>query len=165
MSRVEDSTRIPLAYGVIAASAVLFVRVGIATAVLNPTTAQGCSSVLAVPFLSQHAWLFAVQMALLLQVVLFAVRWARSIWGQAGIFVFAGVLGFADVDALVISMAKNAGGPRSAEVAARAIAVGVLVGAREFRWIMGIGLATVTLVWRYLWPSCVRATVFGYSAN
>jgi uncharacterized membrane protein (DUF4010 family) len=97
-------------------------------------------------------------MALLFQVVLFAVRWAQSVWGQAGIFVSAGVLGFADVDALVISMAKNAGVQVSAEIAARAIAfgvltnmvlkflVGVLVGAKKFRWIVGIGLATVTLV-------------------
>lgn len=50
MSRVEDSARIPLAYGVIAASAVMFVRVGIATAVLNPTTAQAVVPYFAAPF-------------------------------------------------------------------------------------------------------------------
>jgi uncharacterized membrane protein (DUF4010 family) len=182
MSRIEDSARIPLAYGVIAASAVMFVRVGIATAVLNPTTAQAVVPYFAVPFIVAACIAFwgiwkyrgspsaeeavanplqlwtAVQMALLFQSVLFAVRWAQSIWGQAGIFVSAGVLGFADVDALVISMAKNAGVQVSAEVAARAIAfgvltnmvlkflIGVLVGAKKFRWIVGIGLAIVTLV-------------------
>jgi hypothetical protein len=55
-------------------------------------------------------------------------------------------------------MAKNAGVQVSAEVAARAIAfgvltnmvlkflIGVLVGVKNFRWIVGIGLGTVTLV-------------------
>ena len=182
MSRIEDTARIPLAYGVIAASAVMFVRVGIATAVLNPTTAQAVVPYFAIPFFAAACIAFwgiwkyrasrsaedtvtnplqlwtAVQMALLFQVVLFAVRWAQSLWGQAGIFVSAGVLGFADVDALVISMAKNAGVQVSAEVAARAIAfgvltnmvlkflIGVLVGVKNFRWIVGIGLGTVTLV-------------------
>jgi uncharacterized membrane protein (DUF4010 family) len=182
VSRVEDSARIPLAYGAIAASAVMFVRVGIATAVLNPTTARAVVPYFAVPFFVAACIAFwgiwkyrgsrsaedtvtnplqlwtAVQMALLFQLVLFAVRWAQSLWGQVGIFVSAGVLGFADVDALVISMAKNAGVQVSAEIAARAIAfgvltnmvlkflIGVLVGVKNFRWIVGIGLGTVTLV-------------------
>jgi uncharacterized membrane protein (DUF4010 family) len=96
-------------------------------------------------------------MALLLQLVLFGVRWAQSTWGQAGIFVSAGVIGFADVDALVISIAKNAGVQVATGIAARAIAfgvltnmvlkffIGVLVGGKEFRWIVDIGLATVAL--------------------
>jgi uncharacterized membrane protein (DUF4010 family) len=181
MSRVEDSARIPLAYGVIGASAVMFVRVGIATAVLNPAAAQTLALYLIVPFLvaaciaAWGMWKYrercsaeppvanplqlwtAVQMALLFQVVLFAVRWAQGIWGQAGIFVSAGVLGFADVDALVISMAKNTGAQVSTEIVARAIAVGVLtntvlkflvgvfLGAKKFRWIAGMGLAAVAL--------------------
>jgi len=96
-------------------------------------------------------------MALLFQLVLFGVRWAQGIWGQAGIFVSAGVLGFADVDALVISMAKNAGVQVPAQIAARAIAfgvltnmilklvVGVLIGVKRFRWIAGIGLAAIAV--------------------
>ena len=103
-------------------------------------------------------------MALLFQLVLFGVRWAQGTWGQAGIFAAAGVLGFADVDALVISMAKNAGVQVATGIAAQAIAfgaltnmllkffIGVLVGGKEFRWIVGIGLAAR----RYLWPCCVR---------
>jgi len=159
----------------------MFVRVGIATAVLNPATARAVVPYLAVPFLvavciagwgiwryrGQHSaeervanplqlWT-AVQMALLVQLVLFGVRWAQSSWGQAGIFVSAGVLGFADVDALVISMAKNAGVQVATGIAAQAIAfgvltnmvlkffIGLLVGGKEFRWIVGIGLATVAL--------------------
>jgi uncharacterized membrane protein (DUF4010 family) len=148
MSRAEDAAKIPLAYGVIGASAVMFVRVGIATAVLNPATAQAVAPYLAVPFLVAAciAWwgiwryrgpsstedrvanplqlLSAVQMALLFQLVLFGVRWAQDISGQAGIFVSAGVLGFADVDALVISMTKNAGVQVTSGIAAQAIAFG-----------------------------------------
>jgi uncharacterized membrane protein (DUF4010 family) len=181
MSRAEDAAKIPLAYGVIGASAVMFVRVGIATAVLNPATAQAVAPYLAVPFLVAACiawwgiWRYrgprsaeervanplqlwtAVQMALLFQLVLFGVRWAQDIWGQAGIFVSAGVLGFADVDALVISMAKNAGVQVTTGIAAQAIAfgvltnmilkffIGVLVGGKEFRRIVGIGLAAVAL--------------------
>jgi Predicted membrane protein len=108
MSRVEDSARIPLAYGVIAASAVMFVRVGIATAVLNPTTAQAVVPYFAVRFFAAACMAFwgvwkyrgsrsaeeavanplqlwtAVQMALLFQVVLFAVRWLRVSGGKRG---------------------------------------------------------------------------------
>jgi uncharacterized membrane protein (DUF4010 family) len=181
MSRADDAGKIPLAYGVIGASAVMFVRVGIATAVLNPATAQAVVPYMAVPFLVAACiagwgiWRYrgqrsaeervanplqlwtAVQMALLFQLVLFGVRWAQSTWGQAGIFASAGVLGFADVDALVISMAKNAGVQVATGIAAQAIAFGVLtnmllkffigvfVGGKEFRWIVGTGLATVAL--------------------
>jgi len=67
------------------------------------------------------------------------------------------VLGFADVDALVISMAKNAGVQVTTGIVAQAIAIGVLtnmilkffigvlVGGKEFRRIVGIGLAAVAL--------------------
>jgi uncharacterized membrane protein (DUF4010 family) len=181
MSRAKDAAKIPLAYGMIGASAVMFVRVGIATAVLNQSTAQAVAPYLAVPFLVAACiagcgmWRYrglrsaedqvanplqlwtAVQMALLFQLVLFGVRWAQSMWGQAGIFVSAGVLGFADVDALVISMARNAGVQVTTGIAAQAIAfgvltnmllkffIGVIVGAKKFRWIVGIGLAAVAL--------------------
>jgi uncharacterized membrane protein (DUF4010 family) len=181
MSRAEDAAKIPLAYGAIGASAVMFVRVGIATAVLNPATAQAVGPYLAIPFLvaaSIAGWGIwrhrgprsgeervanplqlwtAVQMALLFQLVLFGVRWAQSAWGQGGIFVSAGVLGFADVDALVISMTKNAGVPVANGIAAQAIAfgvltnmllkffIGILFGGLQFRWIVGIGLAAVAL--------------------
>jgi hypothetical protein len=50
----------------------------------------------------------ALQMALLFQIVLFAVRWAQNSWGQTGLFVSAGILGLTDMDALVISVAKSA---------------------------------------------------------
>jgi uncharacterized membrane protein (DUF4010 family) len=159
----------------------MFVRVGIATAVLNPATTPAVVPHLAIPFLVAACiawwgiWRYrgpssakdrvanplspwtAVQMALVFQLVLFGVRWAESMCGQAGIFVSAGVLGFADVDALVISMAKNAGVQVTTGIAAQAIAfgvltnmilkffIGVLVGGKEFRRIVGIGLAAVAL--------------------
>ena len=49
MSPADDAGKIPLAYDVIGASAVVFVRVGIATAVLNPATAQAVVPYMAVP--------------------------------------------------------------------------------------------------------------------
>lgn len=47
-------------------------------------------------------------------------------WGDTGIFLSAGVLGLTDVDALVVSMAKDAGTQLSIAAPARAITIGVL---------------------------------------
>jgi len=60
------------------------------------------------------------------EIVLFAVRWAQYTWGEPGVFVSAGVLGLTDIDALVVSMAKDTGAQLPAETAAAAIAIGVL---------------------------------------
>ena len=96
-------------------------------------------------------------MAVVFQVVLFAVRWAQGMWGDTGIFLSAGVLGLTDVDALVVSMAKDAGTQLSIASAARAIAIGVLantllklsigvlIGAKRFRNIVLLGLLAVAL--------------------
>jgi uncharacterized membrane protein (DUF4010 family) len=166
-------------------------RVLIATAVLNLPVSTALVPYLVAPFLAAAviAWwgitkykegisiaevpsnplqfVSALQMALLFQVVLFAVRLAQNMWGNTGIFLSAGVLGLTDVDALVVSMAKNAGTQFSIAAAARAItigvlantllklSVGVLVGAKRFRGIVMFGLLAVavacgaSLVW--LW--------------
>ncbi len=69
----------------------------------------------------------------------------------------AGVLGLTDVDALVVSMTKDAGVQLTASVAARAIAVGVvantllkmaiggLVGSKPFRTVVFVGLLATAL--------------------
>jgi uncharacterized membrane protein (DUF4010 family) len=67
----------------------------------------------------------ALQMAVLFQVVLMAVYLAREFWGASGVFTSAAVLGLTDVDALTMSMARGVGGA-APEVAATAIAIGVL---------------------------------------
>lgn len=188
-SRSELDAGTPLALGVIGASAVMCLRVLIATAVLNLPVSTALVPYLVAPFLASAliAWwgiwkykegtlvaevpsnplqfISAVQMAVLFQVVLFAVRLAQGMWGNTGIFLSAGVLGLTDVDALVVSMAKNAGTQFSIAAAARAItigvlantllklSIGVLLGARQFRRIVLFGLiaialaCTASLVW------------------
>jgi uncharacterized membrane protein (DUF4010 family) len=189
-SRSEMDAGTPLALGVIGASAVMCLRVLVATAVLNPPVSTALVPYLVAPFLAAAliAWwgirkykdaksvgevpsnplqfISALQMAVLFQVVLFGVRWAQGTWGDTGILLSAGVLGLTDVDALVVSMAKDAGTQFSVAAAARAITVGVLantllklsigvlVGAKRFRGIVLFGLLAVALacgaalVWR-----------------
>ena len=95
----------------------------------------------------------ALQMALLFQAVLMLVHLAGRIWGQAGVFISAAVLGLTDVDALTVSMARGVAYTVSLDAAALAIAVGVLsntvlklavalfFGSRPFRKIAGGTLA------------------------
>jgi uncharacterized membrane protein (DUF4010 family) len=71
------------------------------------------------------------------------------------VFVSAGLLGFTDVDALVISIAKNATAQLSSSTIAQAITIGVLantilklgiavvVGIGRFRTVAGAGLCAV----------------------
>jgi uncharacterized membrane protein (DUF4010 family) len=99
----------------------------------------------------------ALQMTVLFQVVLFVVRWAQGTWGETGIFFSAGVLGLTDVDALVVSMTKDTGSQLPSAAAAQAIAIGVLantllklsigvlVGVKQFRRIVFLGLSVVAL--------------------
>src|SRR6185503_4074846 len=101
----------------------------------------------------------ALQMAVLFQVVLMAVFVARESWGSSGVLTSAAVLGLTDVDALTVSMARGVAQTISPQVAAMAIAVGVLantgmklvlalsLGHRTFRLIAGgaLGLMLLTL--------------------
>lgn len=100
----------------------------------------------------------ALQMAALFQVVLFAVELARQAFGAAGIYGSAAVLGLTDVDALTLSMARRVGAEAGVEIAARAIAIGVLantclklgislaVGAGSYRVAAGGPLALMAVV-------------------
>ena len=180
-SRTETNAVLPLAFGVIGASAVMCVRVLVATAVLNLPVSIALMPYLVAPFVvaavitwfgirkgsavasvemaSSNPLQFtsALQMAALFQIVMFGVRWAQSTWGQSGVIFSAGVLGLTDVDALVVSMTKDSGVQLSANVAARAIAVGVvantllkmavggLVGVKAFRMVVLLGLFAVAL--------------------
>jgi uncharacterized membrane protein (DUF4010 family) len=180
-SRKEAGIGIPLGSGVLGACAVMCARVIIATGVLNVDV-----SIRLVPYLvgplviaGLIAWLsirnqkelasgelaasnplqfrLALQMAVLFQIVLFAIRWTQSIWGEPGVFISAGVLGLTDIDALVVSMAKDTGAQLPAATAATAIAIGVLantllklalgliIGVKQFRRVVGIGLSAVAV--------------------
>jgi uncharacterized membrane protein (DUF4010 family) len=146
-SRRETANAPALAGGAIAANAVLFLRVGVAVAVLNAALLPLVIRYLAPPAVVVAAALAvrarqsrqpgspsrpvrnplqiiaALQLAVLFQLVLIAVRTAQAIWGTSGILTTAAVLGLTDVDALTLSMAR---GVSSLDAAALAISVGVL---------------------------------------
>lgn len=181
-SRREVGLGKPLAFGVLAACTVMLLRVLIATIVLNPAVAMALVPYLAGPFLVGAAMIVialtrggygegetpvlknplqiraALEMAVLFQFVLFAVYAAGSLWGRAGLLVSGAVLGLTDLDALTISMAKSASEGIPAEIAARAVAIGILsntllklavtlaVGRAEFRRLATATLAAVAAV-------------------
>lgn len=189
MSREHPELARPLALGTVGANAVLFPRVLVVTTILNATVvpslalylvppaivaaliaASGASRANAntAPEVAQSNPLqlsAALQMALLFQIVLMAVHVVRSRWGASGIFTSAAVLGLSDVDALTLSMTRDVAQTVSVEVAAKAIAIGVLsntvvkcglaaaLGSGRFRIIAGGALAVmaaalgVTLLW------------------
>jgi uncharacterized membrane protein (DUF4010 family) len=88
----------------------------------------------------------AIEMALLFQVVLFAVYYVRAWVGDAGLLASGFVLGLTDVDALTLSMARSVSTGTSTDAAARAIAIGIVanslmkagisfaIGWGRFRW-------------------------------
>lgn len=139
-----------LAFGAVAANAVLYPRVLIAAAILNPAVVGPLFPYLILPALvaalaaaagarrSPHGGMpdvsqrnplqlaGALQMAVLFQAVLMAVYTARGFWGASGVFSSAAVLGLTDVDALTMSMARDVAQTLSPAVAATAIAIGVL---------------------------------------
>jgi uncharacterized membrane protein (DUF4010 family) len=150
LSRTLQGMDRQLAFGAIAANAVLFPRVLAAAAVLNPPLGPKLIPYLMAPAIVAIAVAVfgvrrathieaepdarrnplqlshALQMAVLFQIVLMAVHVARGLWGEIGIYASAAVLGLTDVDALTLSMARGVGGSGSLDVAAAAIAIGVL---------------------------------------
>ena len=181
-SRESQSASFPLALGVVAACTVMNLRVICATAILRPELAIALIPYLIAPLLVgsivfvlglRHGeekssteppsnplqLLSALEMAVLFQVVLLAVYAVRSYWGDIGLLLSGAVLGFTDVDALTISMAKSAEGQIPVTVAAEAVSLGVFsntvlklllavfLGKARFRkltvvWLTAIALAT-----------------------
>jgi uncharacterized membrane protein (DUF4010 family) len=140
-----------LAFGAVGASAMLYPRVLIATAILNPAVVSPLIHYLALPAAvaaisaamgSRRSTVLdgapdtspenplqlgtALQMAALFQLVLMVVHVAREAWGQSGVLTSAAVLGLTDVDALTVSMARGVAPTVSPAIAATAIAVGVM---------------------------------------
>jgi uncharacterized membrane protein (DUF4010 family) len=176
-SRADVAADRALAFGAVAANALLYPRVLVATAILNAAVVPPLVPFLVAPALIATLLAFvgarrsppagapdvavrnplqlaaALQMAVLFQGVLMAVHLASDMWGQAGVFTSAAVLGLTDVDALTVSMARGVAATASPVIAATAIAVGVLAntamklglavvfGAPRFRAIAGSALA------------------------
>jgi uncharacterized membrane protein (DUF4010 family) len=159
-SRTDLGMERALAFGAVAANAMLYPRVLVATAILNASVVPPL-----VPFLVAPALMAALvaavgarrspaagapnvpvrnplqlaaalQMAVVFQAVLMAVYLIRDAWGQSGVFTSAAVLGLTDVDALTVSMARGVALTASPTVAATAIAIGVLANTA-----MKLGLA------------------------
>lgn len=159
-SRTDRAADRALAFGAVAANAMLYPRVLVATAILNaavvPTlvpylVAPGVVAALVAvagarrapeagpPEVSMRNPLqlaAALQMAVLFQAVLMAVHLAGDVWGQSGVLTSAAVLGLTDVDALTVSMARGVAATASPAAAGTAIAVGVLANTA-----MKLGLA------------------------
>jgi uncharacterized membrane protein (DUF4010 family) len=149
-SRERPEAGGPLARGVIAACSVSFVRVAVATAVINASLLPSLAPYLLLPLgaglgalvIGRRArpgapartdpdpnplgFRAALQMAVLFQIVLFGVHVASRRLGQAGLLLSGAILGVTDVDALTVSMAKAAASGARTDIAARAITVGIL---------------------------------------
>jgi uncharacterized membrane protein (DUF4010 family) len=68
----------------------------------------------------------AIQMAAGFQIVLYLVSWATSRLGEMGTLGSAAIVGATDVDALIYTMARLSDARLTAEIAARALGVGLL---------------------------------------
>ncbi len=139
-----------LACGVTAACAIMFVRVVLATAILQAPLAIAVVPYVVAPFVvgavlaalllrgggedartiaapaNPLAFWTALQMAAMFQLVLFGVAAVRARWGGTGLLVSGALLGVADVDALTISMARSVSTGSSTAIAAQALALGTL---------------------------------------
>jgi uncharacterized membrane protein (DUF4010 family) len=149
-SRARVHPDLDLAFGALAANAMLYPRVLAAVAVLNLPLLPSVLSYLAVPGLVAIAAVLigmrwshedhaeapqaanpleltaALKMALLFQSMLILVHFAERALGTTGLYGTAAVLGLTDVDALTASMARGLAHSAGLEIAAAAIGVGVL---------------------------------------
>jgi uncharacterized membrane protein (DUF4010 family) len=150
-SRTDESNAHELALGTVAANTMLFPRVVLATAVLNPAVVGPLALLLAAPAAvaaivaasglrrapaavdapavtqGNPLQLFvALQMAVIFQVVQMMVYAVGQYWGSSGVLTSAAILGLTDVDALTISMTRSAAETLSPAIAATAIAIGIL---------------------------------------
>lgn len=179
LSQAHPPAAAPLATGAVAASAVMFGRVLIAVAILDASVVPALAGYLAAPFaialvavlLSWRSlgdaphpprslknplqFRAAIEMAVLFQIVLFAVHYVRNAVGETGLMVSGFVLGLTDMDALTLSMTRSVATGTTIESAARAITVGIVanslmkagiavaVGSGRFKWHAGASLAAM----------------------
>jgi len=152
-SRERPSESGALALGVVGACTVLLPRLLGLTLVLRPALASALAPFFGPPLLVGSALMFlgvrrggtaparegpepmsrnplrlgsAMLLALLFQAVLMAMTFVRDRFGEAGVVSSAALLGLADLDALTLSMSRLAAEPGQVQVAALAMAIGVL---------------------------------------
>jgi uncharacterized membrane protein (DUF4010 family) len=183
LSRVDREHDRALAAGVVAASTILYIRLAVAVAILNGTLLPVLGPYLAVPFAVGLVALAitwrtlgapaeegtvadpfqnplqlraALEMALLFQVVLFGVHFARQFLGARGLLASGFVLGLTDMDALTISMARSAAAGVPLDLAARAIAVGIVANT-----LLKIVIALAVGRGRFAWQATVPMAAMG----
>jgi len=181
LSRDERSPRAALAAGVLGACALLFIRVEVASAVLSqPLSLRLVPVFLPAFIIGVAAFLLglrknngqgadregpgnplefrsAIQMTALFQGVLFLIHFVQSRFGASGMVVTGAILGLTDIDALTLSMGRQAAAGTDLDVAAFALAtgivsntivkvlIGVTVGRGVFRTLVGAGLAAIAV--------------------
>jgi uncharacterized membrane protein (DUF4010 family) len=170
-SRANSTPDAALAFGALAANAVLYPRVLIAVAVLNPSLWPMVARYFALPGLVAMAAVAigvrvspeghverlgetnplqlaaALKMALFFQAMLMVFAIIEQELGNTGVYGTAAVLGLTDVDALTASMARGVAPSASLEVAAIAIAIGVLANtALKLAVSLALGSATYRAV-------------------
>jgi uncharacterized membrane protein (DUF4010 family) len=95
----------------------------------------------------------AIKLAVLFQVVLYAIALARAVFGAGGLYASVGLVGLTEVDAVTISLAQNAATGLALSVVTRAVLMAALantltklgitlfVGRGTFRRLAAAGLA------------------------
>ena len=152
-SRDHPALAGPLAIGVIGACTVLLVRVLVVTLALNSALALPLIPFLVPPFVVGTAWVVisllrtrgkaarekdeeesrnplrlgsAIGMALGFQAVLTLVAFVRQRFGDNGVLPTAALLGLTDTDALTLAMTRLGKNEETVNLAARALAIGIL---------------------------------------
>ena len=188
LSRSMPGAGRALAAGALGANVVLFPRVLLASAALSPALAvalwPACLAPVAIGMILLFRGLHdtsgphrvmpernplqfreALQMALVFQLVLFGVAFARGRFGQQGILGSAALLGAFEIDGLTISLAQLTKTGMPADLAAKAVTIGVLsntvvklaialvLGRGRFRPLAaaGLGLMAVALAAAIIW--------------
>jgi uncharacterized membrane protein (DUF4010 family) len=170
LSASHPGSAAALATGAVAASTVLFARVVVVAAILDRSVVATLLRYLAPSFIiglaavalafrslrdRKHAatktrnplqFRDAIEMALLFQVVLFAVFYARERIGDAGLMASGFVLGLTDVDALTMSMTRSVSSHVTIDLACRAIALGIVANS-----LMKSGIAIALGTARFKW--------------
>lgn len=160
-----------LATGAIAASTVLFARVLVVVTILDRTLVTTLLPHLAPPFIAGLLALAlsarsmrsakdanalirnplqfrdALEMAVLFQIVLYAVFYVRAWVGDAGTMASGFVLGLTDVDALTMSMTKSVSSDVPITLACRAIAVGIVANSL-MKSSIAVALGTTRFKWQ-----------------
>lgn len=150
LSRRKTEAGRALASGALGANVVLFPRVLISSLVLAPPLAAALWPSFLLPVaigivLTLRGWRdagttherlqhernplqfrAALEMTLIFQVVLFVIAYAKAHFSSQALYGTSALVGLAEIDALTISMARLTNSGTAAEIAARAVTIGII---------------------------------------